>query len=318
MTTILADPHIRQRLRTLLGTAVRFDEPMQHHTSFGIGGPADAMAVPETREQLRQLVAWAVRTQIPYLVIGQGTNLLVKGGGIRGLVIRLNRMAPVTGWVLDGEQVRLKVGSGIPTRSLCSLALRQGWRGMNFALGIPGHIGGAITMNAGSYLGSMADVIEGLKVLTARAQWATLDRASLNWGYRRCDLPPHVGPEAIVVEAQLRLTAGDRRALRAEAMGIMKNRVARQPMGMLSAGSFFKNPAPDMTAGRLIDEAGLKGLTVGRAQVSLKHANFIVNLGGATADDVLRLKDQVQTTIWQQFAVELIPEVRIVGETVSP
>ena len=118
-----------------------------------------------------------------------------------------------------------------------------------------------------------------------------------------------------MVEAELLLAPGDRESLRSQARDVMKSRTSRQPMGMPSAGSFFKNPAPDMAAGRLIDEAGLKGLTVGRAQVSTVHANFIVNLGGATAEDVLQLKDQIQTTVWQQFAVELIPEVHIVGET---
>jgi UDP-N-acetylmuramate dehydrogenase len=161
-------------------------------------------------------------------------------------------------------------------------------------------------------------VVTGLKVLTIRAQYVDLDKASLNWGYRRCELPSGLGSGPILVEGELGLTVGDRENLRVEAMNIMRSRTARQPVGMPSAGSFFKNPAPDMAAGRLIDEAGLKGLTVGRAQVSPVHANFIVNLGGATAEDVLQLKDQIQTTVWQQFAVELIPEVQIVGEAVSP
>jgi UDP-N-acetylmuramate dehydrogenase len=189
---------------------------------------------------------------------------------------------------------------------------------MNFALGIPGHLGGAVAMNAGSHLGSMADVIASLKVLTAQGQFVTLDRESLNWSYRNCELPSHLGPGAILVEVELLLTPGDNENLRAEARDIMKSRVARQPIGMSCAGSFFKNPAPDIAAGRLIDAAGLKGLTVGRAQVSQVHANFIVNLGGATAKDVLGLKDQIQTAVWQQFAVELIPEVHIVGEAVDP
>jgi len=315
MNSVLTDPLLRQQLTALLGPAVRFDEPMARHTSMGIGGPADAFAEPETQEQLRQLAAWAAGNQIPCTVVGMGTNLLVKTGGIRGLVIRLNRIASDTHWATEGSRIRIRVGLGVPTKTICALALRRGWQGMNFALGIPGHLGGAVAMNAGSHLGSMGDAVAGLKVLTARAQYISLDKASLNWHYRRCELPPNIGPNPIMVEAELLLTPGDRESLRSQARDVMKSRTARQPMGMPSAGSFFKNPAPDKAAGRLIDEAGLKGLTVGRAQVSTVHANFIVNLGGATAEDVLQLKDQIQTTVWQQFAVELIPEVHIVGET---
>jgi UDP-N-acetylmuramate dehydrogenase len=160
-------------------------------------------------------------------------------------------------------------------------------------------------------------VIAGLKVLTAKAQFVDLDKESLNWRYRGCELPSHIGPGAILVEAELLLTPGESDNLRAQALSLMKNRTARQPKRMPCAGSFFKNPSPDTAAGRLIEEAGLKGLIVGRAQVSPVHANFIVNLGGATAEDVLRLKDQIQTAVRQQFAIDLIPEVHIVGEAVS-
>lgn len=318
MGSMLADPVKRQQLMSLLGPAVRFDEPMARHTAFRIGGPADAMAEPETQAQLRQLVHWAIQEQVPYMVVGKGTNLLVKDGGVRGLVIRLNRLATEPDWTVDGDKVRLKVGLGLPTKTICALALRQGWQGMNFAVGIPGHLGGAVAMNAGSHLGSMADVITGLRVLTAQARFVILDATSISWGYRQCELPSNLVPGAILVEAELLLTAGDKENLRAQALSAMKNRAVRQPMGMPCAGSFFKNPAADRAAGRLIEEAGLKGLTVGNAKVSPKHANFIVNLGGATAEDVLRLKDQIQTTVWQQFAIDLIPEVHIVGEAIKP
>lgn len=307
------DMQARKRLAELMGDSVRFDEPMARHTSFRIGGPADALAEPSSPEQLRQLVQWTSEHGIYRTIIGGGTNLLVKDSGIRGVVVRLNRMASGPTWKVIDRRVLLTAGAGLPTKSLCALALRNGWQGANFALGIPGLLGGAVSMNAGTAIGNMSDITNSITLLTARGRSVRLAARDLIWGYRCCRLPSTIGADAVIVEVDLALTKGDKTTLKRQARELMKKRAAGQPLGEPSAGSIFKNPSKEQPAGRLIDAAGLKGQWVGQAQVSMKHANFIVNRGGASADDVIQLIDLIQTTVSKRFSIELTPEVRIVG-----
>jgi UDP-N-acetylmuramate dehydrogenase len=314
----MLEPEARQWLSRLLGANVRFDEPMAAHTSFRIGGPADALVQPESDAQLKEILQWRQQKRIPYLVIGGGTNLLVRDGGIRGLVIHLGRLAAGISWRPEPNLVRVQAGAGVPTRRMCRLALQQGWQGLNFALGIPGTLGGAILMNAGTARGAMADVLEAVTVMTGEGQKVELTRESLDARYRRLQLPAGImedrGGAGILLEGLLRLQPGDRDALRREAGLLMKQRAQRQPVRHPSAGCFFQNPSPDAPAGRLIDRAGLKGLRVGDAQVSARHANFIVNLGHASAVEVLELADRVRDRIQTLTGVVLMPEVRVVGE----
>lgn len=305
----------KQWLSDLLGPSVRFDEPMAQHTFFKIGGPADALAEPNDSTQLKAMVQWAVAEKIPYLIIGGGTNLLVADGGIRGLVIRLGPMLSQVHHSIRQQEVRIAAGAGVPTKRLCALALRSGWQGMNFALGIPGTFGGALMMNAGTGLGCMADVIDAVTVMTSGGEQLSLSKGELNFNYRHLRLPAGLGPAAIILQGQVRLALGEQNQLRRQARQLMAERVRRQPIWQPSAGCIFKNPASHMPAGRLIDEAGLKGTAVGDALVSTQHANFIVNRGHATAADVLELTRRIQATVWQRFKIRLEPEVRVVGET---
>jgi UDP-N-acetylmuramate dehydrogenase len=314
----MLEPEARQWLSRLLGANVRFDEPMAAHTSFRIGGPADAMVQPESETQLKEILQWRQQKQIPYLVIGGGTNLLVRDGGIRGLVIHLGRLAAGISWRQEPNFVRVQAGAGVPTRRMCRLALQQGWQSFNFALGIPGTLGGAILMNAGTARGAMADVLEAVTVMTGEGQKAELTRESFDARYRRLQLPAGImegrSGAGILLEGLLKLQPGDRDALRREAGFLMKQRAQRQPSRYPSAGCFFQNPSPDAPAGLLIDRAGLKGLRVGDAQISARHANFIVNLGHASAAEVLELADRVRDRIQTLTGVVLMPEVRVVGE----
>lgn len=296
------------------GSAVRFDEPMARHTSFRIGGPADALVEPPDETSLLKIVSWARREDIPFIVLGGGTNLLVCDGGIRGLVITLNRAVTGVEWSVDQTTVQISAGAGVSTRRLCALALRHGWAGLNFALGIPGRLGGALLMNAGTQSGCMGDILSSITLFNAEGQLIRIAGATITRGYRQLCLPASVGASPVVVRAGLTLKTADRNQVYADAVRRIRRRVARQPVGWPNAGCFFKNPSPQISAGRLIDEAGLKGLTVGRAQVSPVHANFIVNLGGATATEVLALADNIQTTVWRSSRIWLEPEVRIVGE----
>ena len=307
------DNNAKSRLSSMLGDSVIFDEPMARHTSFRIGGPADALAEPKTIAQLHQLLRWTTEEKINHTIIGGGTNLLVKDSGIRGVVTRLNRLAVNLTWKIIDTQVLITAGAGLPTRSLCAMALRNGWHGANFALGIPGFLGGAVIMNAGTASGNMAGITKSITLLTAHGRQMHLTADNLTWQYRRCQIPPAIGKSAIIVEMDLVLTEGDKKELHRQAQELMQQRSGRQPLGEPSAGSIFKNPSEDQPAGRLIDAAGLKGTRIGQAQISPRHANFIVNLGGASANDVMKLIDFIQKTISDRYNVELAPEVHIVG-----
>jgi UDP-N-acetylmuramate dehydrogenase len=316
----MLDDGAKKWLTALLGPAVQFDEPMARHTTFKIGGPADALAQPQNESQLRQLVQWAGQNSIPYLVFGGGSNLLVRDGGIRGLVICLNAMAGEVQWRELPPEVIVTIGAGVPTKRLCVLALRHGWEGMNFALGIPGTLGGAVLMNAGTAQGSMADALSAVTVMTGSGQTERIARDQLQMQYRGLQWPAHIQGgtgQTIVMTAEFRLTMGDRDHVRRQARQLMRARARKLPSWKPSAGCFFKNPSAQMPAGRLIDEAGLKGLCVGQAQVSSLHANFIINRGSATAGDVIRLVEQIRKRVDAKYGVKLQPEVRIVGEETS-
>jgi UDP-N-acetylmuramate dehydrogenase len=308
----------KERLLRLLGSDVRFDEPMARHTSLRVGGPADALVYPESEAQLKAVLQWARDTGTPYLVIGAGTNLVVRDGGIRGLVIRLQRLAGDLTWETRGERVLIRAGAGIPTRRLCRIALQQGWRGFNFALGIPGTLGGAVYMNAGTAGAAVADVLEAVEFMLPTGGKVRLLRDDVTAGYRRMQFPPQAtgtetGP-GILLAAELELTVGERSTVWQEARRLMAQRAKGQPVLEFSAGCFFRNPSSRRPAGRLIDEAGLKGMQIGDAQVSRRHANFIINLGRASASEVLALAAEVQERVRSHSGVLLAPEVRIVGE----
>lgn len=313
----MLDNEAKQWLTTLLGAAVQFDEPMARHTTFKIGGPADAMAQPQNESQLRQLIQWAGQNNIPYLVFGGGSNLLVRDGGIRGLVICLSEMAGEVQWRETPPQVIVTAGAGVPTKRLCVLALKHGWAGMNFALGIPGTLGGAVQMNAGTAKGCMADVLSAVTVMTGTAATERIVRDQLKVQYRGLHWPSHIQSglgQTIVMSAEFRLTMADREDVRRQARQLMQARARKLPSWEPSAGCFFKNPSAQMPAGKLIDDAGLKGMRVGQAQVSPRHANFIINQGGATADDVIRLIEHIRSKVNAKYGIELQSEVRIVGE----
>lgn len=309
----------RKWLQETFKQRVLFEEPMARHTYFRVGGPADAFVKPETIKELTNLSAWLADHALPFMVIGSGSNLLVKDGGIPGVVISLQKcLQHIAVEEKPGSQVTLTAGSGVKLPALCRYAVDNGLAGLNFAIGIPGTVGGAIVMNAGTRLGCMGDVIETVTFLTAKAGPVRLKAAELNFSYRSLDSGfrmegcGHAFP--IILEADFDLARSkDRTALKQTAEQIAEERRSRQPVHSPSAGCFFKNPAAEKTAGQLIDLAGLKGRRVGDAQVSPVHANFIVNRGAATAEDILKLKDIIQETVQKQFNIRLETEVKIVG-----
>jgi len=308
----------RKWLRRRFQDDVRFDEPMSRHTTLRIGGPAEAFVAPAALKDLQDLVKWCGETGIPLLVVGAGSNLLVKDDGVAGIVAVLTRcLNRITETGRSGDGVTLKAMAGVRLQRLCAFALSAGLKGLNFALGIPGTVGGAIMMNAGTSRGRMQDVVQAVTILTPEARLRTLAKEELIFAYRRLSFGNEAGtpraPNPVIVDGRFRLQPADGSALREEADRILQKRRATQPTRLPSAGCFFKNPPSGKPAGELLELAGLKGERIGGALVSRRHANFIVNSGGASAADMLALMEAARAAVLNKFNVELEPEVQIVG-----
>lgn len=277
---------------------------MARRTSLKVGGPADFFVTPADRDDLAALLALLTETGTPHLVVGGGYNLLVRDGGIRGVVISLARLEEMT--PLAGNMVR--VGAGITNRRLVQLLRDKGLGGLEFLCGIPGTVGGALAMNAGAHGGAILDHLEELASIREGKLQQT-GRDGLHYGYRFLNL----APGEIIVGATFRLEPADPGELGARIAGYLEHRATSQKVGFPNAGSFFKNPAGG-AAWRLIDGAGLRGERVGGAQVSEAHANFLVNRGDATAADFLALAARIKDVVRQITGIALEEEVRIVGE----
>ena len=290
-----------------LGCTVTEDAPMAAATTFRIGGPADLL-IDLPADTAGPILALCRQEGIPYLFIGNGSNLLVGDKGIRGAVLRLREEEPVLQPEL-GEGV-LYAPAGMQLKKLCQFARDHSLSGLEFAFGIPGTVGGAVYMNAGAYDGAMADVIRLAHCITAEGEAGILPAAELDFGYRHSAL---MDKNCIVTGVTLKLTPGDYDTIAAKMQDLMARRREKQPLEYPSAGSFFKRPA-GYFAGKLVQDAGLKGFTVGGAQVSEKHAGFVINRGGATAADMVELCRRVQEKIMETDGILLEPEVRFVGE----
>lgn len=282
------------------------DEPMAKHTSFRIGGPAKRMAFPKTREQLVVLMGFLQDAGVKPLLIGNGTNLLVADKGLDTVVIDTSAELSHIELTDEGE---IAADAGVSLAKLALFAWKNGLTGLEFAHGIPGTVGGGVCMNAGAYGGEMKQVLRSAAVLFPEEGIRTLSCEELNLSYRHSLLTEH--PEAVVLYAEFEMTPGDPEAIRAAMRELMAKRKASQPLEWPSAGSTFKRPEGHF-AGTLIDQCGLKGLTVGGAQVSEKHAGFLINRGGATFADMAELIRQVQQRVLEETGVTLEPEVKIV------
>jgi len=288
---------------------VERDVPVAPYTSFAVGGPADLLVVVEDTAQLRRVVALANAGQVSWLVLGSGSNVLVADEGVRGLTI-INA-AQSFAIAADGL---LTAASGVLLCELARHAVSLGWRGLQWAVGIPGTLGGAVVGNAGAYGGCMADIIRWARLLRVDGRVEQVSGEALAYGYRTSALKrEHArGVRTLVLDAALQLTAADPTALAAEAAGFAAKREHNTPRGHC-AGSMFKRTA-HYPAGYLIEKAGLKGLAIGAAQVSPVHANFLMNTGDATAHEVRRLIETVQERVWRLYAQHLDPEVEFVGD----
>ena len=291
-----------------LGCPLRADEPMARHTTFQIGGPADRFLTVENAAQLQGLLSCLRQAGIPYLVLGKGSNLLVSDKGIRGAVLHLGGDFKKVEVLPDGRTLR--AGAGAPLASVCALARERSLTGLEFAWGIPGSVGGGAYMDAGAYGGEMRDVVSRVLHLGPDGTPGEARGEELCFGYRKSR---YTGGEDIITAVEFTLQPGDPAAIAGKMEELMARRKDKQPYDMPSAGSVFKRPQNGFAAA-LIEQCGLKGRRVGGAQVSEKHAGFIVNTGGATCQDVLELISVIQKTVEEQTGTCLECEVRVTGE----
>jgi len=289
---------------SLPGMELRFFEPMAKHTSFRIGGPAEAMAFPKSREELAELLKVSALLDCKTAILGAGTNVLAPDAGIPGLVICLKD-------ALDDmerlDETRIRVMAGVTMTRAAMFAANLGLGGMEFAHGIPGSVGGGVYMNAGAYGGELCQIVESVEVMDACGNIRNLSREEMEFSYRHSILEDQGG---IVISAVFKLEKKPAEEIKARMKELMGKRSASQPLELPSAGSAFKRPVGGYAAA-LIDQAGLKGYRVGGAAISTKHAGFAVNLGGATAEDVKKLLSQVSDKVFEASGIRLEPEVRI-------
>jgi len=299
----------REELREKVSGDLRFDEPADRHTSIGVGGRIDALVFPKNVEDLVAAVASLNACRIPFLPVGNWTNLIVASEGYRGALISLTAMCAVE--EKDGANggVCLEAGAGVLLSELVALAVHKALTGMEFCAGIPGSVGGAIRMNAGAYGGEIKDVCVSVRLLDPVEGLRTVTRDSLIFAYRNLDLPA----ESIIIGAVFGLKRGERAKIAGRVREIISLRREKHPLEFRNAGSIFKNPRA-IPAGRLIESAGLKGMRIGDAQVSEKHGNFIINRGQATAGEILTLIDLIQKRVFETTGYALETEVRIIGE----
>jgi UDP-N-acetylmuramate dehydrogenase len=292
-------------LRSHFGARVEASRPLADLTSFQIGGPADLFVTVENEDELMAAMAAAHRHEISAMCLGAGTNLLVSDRGIRGLVVKLG----LSFSRIEIDDVKVTVGAAMQFGAMVETVVDRGLAGLEFGEGIPGTVGGGLVMNAGAFGGEMARVVTRVHGVTADGRARALTNDEVNFAYRRTDLPPRF----VITRVDFELRHGDRDELRARVADLRSKRAARQPRGLPNAGSVFKNP-PGNFAGRLLESAGLKGTRMGGAAFSGQHANFIVNLGGARADEVRALIEMARSRVMESTGVTLEPEVRMIGE----
>jgi UDP-N-acetylmuramate dehydrogenase len=309
MTGDMNPKNVVDELRAMARLRVKLSEPLARYTSMKIGGPADIFLDVEDSNALVELLAILHRRGMAFFLLGNGSNLLISDRGVRGVVIHLTGDFKEVRWQEEGENVWAEVGAACAVAQLVRGAARCGYAGLEFAEGIPGTVGGALIMNAGAYGSEIEKVVEEVTGVTCDGNPLHLTRGEMTFSYRDSHLPAGT----IVTQARLRLYKDEPVAVSGRVRSFVAKRKASQPTGYPNSGSMFRNPSGDY-AGRLIEAAGLKGRRIGRAQISERHANFIVNLGGATAADVRQLMAWARTEVQKKFGIILEPEVRMAGE----
>lgn len=285
---------------------LKAEEPMSSHTTFRVGGPADVFVMPAAFDEIKRTVSLLRNHNVPYYIVGNGSNLLVSDKGYRGVIIKLGK--EFSEIRIEGDVVTAQAGARLSV--IANRVMEEGLTGFEFASGIPGTLGGACVMNAGAYGGEMKDVLTEFTVLGPEGDIIKIPRGQMELGYRTSVV---ARKGYIVLEARMQLEEGDPNKIRARMDELKEKRVSKQPLEYPSAGSTFKRPE-GYFAGKLIQDAGLRGFSVGGAQVSEKHCGFVINKDGATAKDVAQLMSRVSEIVEEKFGVRLEPEVKKLGE----
>lgn len=286
----------------------RFDEEMKNHTSIRVGGNADIFISPKSTEELQDILGIVNRNDIPLFILGEGTNLIVKDSGLRGMVLSMKKGFRHID-IMKNDKITLVCGAGLGLSDLFHLCMEEGFTGLEDGAGIPGSLGGALMMNAGTKSWEMKDSVESVVVCDMSGEIIRYDRKEIQFGYRFAKLPEN----GIVLELEISVEKGDKDLIREKYLANMKRRKESQPLSFPSAGSIFKNPEGEEPAGKVIDELGLKGYSIGGAEISKLHGNFIINKGNATAADIIGLIEHIEETVFKERGFSLEREVYVVG-----
>ncbi len=294
----------KRDLHKELNMPVKYNQPMSDYTSWKVGGPAECFLTPSNTDELAKILKYSCKHNMPTFIFGNGTNLLVLDSGIRGMVVNIGNSFSY----IEASANKIKAGSGTSMTRLARYTAEKGLAGLEFAAGIPGSLGGAVIMNAGAFGGHIGERVSYVKLIDTKGEEKVISKDDLVFGYRSSNLEG----SGVIVEIGLNLSHDDPLKINNLVEHFLEERKKRHP-GLPSAGSVFRN-LPELPAGRIIENAGCKGMRIGGAEVSTHHANFIVNTGNATAADILKLIKSVQHIVKDKFDLLLIPEVRIVGE----
>jgi len=306
---MLRDREAREAIKKIVSGRIVFDEPMSCHTSMGVGGPVDLLVFPESIEELTGLVSHLAKNNIPFLPVGNCTNLIVRDGGFRGALISLKGLQKVNIQAGGGDTVFVSAEAGVLLSRIVDLSVRESLSGVEFCAGIPGSVGGGVKMNAGAYGRELKDIIKSVSLFNGKGEVREIPGEALPFEYRNLGIPEGT----TIAGATLRLSRGRKGEIQKRISEILEERKGKHPLEYRNAGSVFKN-IPGCPAGQIIDELGIKGTRVGDAQVSEKHGNFIVNLGNAMASDVISLIEIVRQRVMEKRGIALDAEVKIVGE----
>lgn len=298
----------RRGLLGIMGENIQFDRAMSEYTTFRIGGKADAICFVQGLGELQQVFSYLNKEKIPYLLVGKGSNLLVRDGGFKGAVIIMRGQLATFKQHEKNDRMVL-AGGGLTLRDLVRFCSQRGLGGLEFLSGIPGTVGGAVTMNAGAFGRAMGDVVQQVDLVTPEGEFTSRNRSDLTFSYRESSIQEG----SLVVRASLQCSQETSEIVSGRVAEYLTRRKVAQPLDYPSAGSVFRNPSNDH-AGRLIEQAGLKGKKIGGAMISPKHANYIVNTGGAQAEDILRLMEMAKEKVREATGVELEPEIKVVGD----
>ena len=307
---MLKDNSLREKLKDVVSGMVLIDEPMSRHTSIGVGGPTDALISPENAKELGRIITYLRHLKTPFIPVGNGTNLIVRDGGYRGVIISMKGLNSIVLNKRNTEWASIRTGAGATLSEIVRLAAEESLTGMEFCAGIPGSVGGAVKMNAGAYGSEIKDVVDKIELMDKKGNIRDVKKNSLKFEYRNLALPEG----KIITGASFLLTKGIKEKIQGRINEILGMRKNKHPLEFRNSGSVFKNPKGSAPAGQIIDEMGLKGYQIGGAKISEKHGNFIVNLGQAKASDIIALIEMVKKKVKAERGIILETEVEIIGE----